>query len=281
MPRITYTTFSLTYSPNDDNKVLIPHSWFKEFCSHYIIGTEHTQKGMLHLQCGIQTVRPQHAHNLKTTFTRALGLMGVKLTKEQNKVAVKIKPHADWMYLVGYCLKECKDPIMQPKTFFTKETIDEANSRYDSGQAMYNGFKRASNKLTVDQLADLIISTYHYNYPDEPSIHQSLFNDYIRCISKYISFSTYQKIRHESLFEYVNHRLSLIERKFSPSIIYKLYTDDKIIKNKILSDSKDKDALSNQTSEEEISDTESCTSSYREEFESVYDSDEEPSRLLA
>lgn len=273
MKRSTYTIFSLTYRPKDPHKVQVPTKWFNDNCSHYIVSFEKEDEG-LHLQCGIQTSKPQHVHNLKTTFKRALNKLGIKLTPDENKVAIKIKPHADWMYLVGYCLKEQTRPILHPPSYFNEELIREAKTRYESGEAMYAGFKRQSNKLTIDQIADLIVTSYHHTYPLESSIHQEHINSYLRVISDHYSFSTYQKIKHESLLEYVNNRLSnLVASELNYTSKVELFTEDKTIKNKILSKGTD----AQDSVQTESFDTSSCSSAYREEFESIYSDEEETS----
>lgn len=186
---------SLTYRP--PTGTLIPIGDFQTILTSkkvlkYYIGAEKAQaEAINHYQCWLSTTysRPD---NFRTAISKSL--------PEVTNVSLKIesiKPD-DVEYVLGYCQKEQLDH----RTNVMKEELDKAKTSYQNRLIVKSKAVKEKSSLGVDQI---------YRMLKEEHIQKGLkhfdskiYEQFMRIYDEEISFSTYQRIRKDSLIERLN-----------------------------------------------------------------------------
>lgn len=203
MAKQNYNTWSITISPKNDLEKEVRSSdlraWLDDHCSHYVMGFEKGKNGHEHYQIGIETHKPMRQDKLRMKILEYCRFD----TDTVVSVALKVHRHQDLFYLLGYCMKEEK--VFNYK-FPDAVTEQECRDKYATGKSDYvrNEDTRTNenkNSWSVDTVAEqLIVWCKSFKktllYPEDYKL-------FVKENRSKIKFTVYQKIKFETLQEYL------------------------------------------------------------------------------
>lgn len=186
-----HKTFSITIRPkNGIGGVDIEEikRWLDDKKYRYVIGLE--QKN--HYQMAIQLDKGTTTSNLRRKLVQYIEWQDGDI----EKIALVIRKHWDWNYLIGYCSKEY---VLHSN--LTLEEHDKANEYYKKGEGKYvqPSYTWRNIKWNIDDFVNNFVNwlrTCKYAYSHE------LLMRYCNKNKDKFSYNTYQKINKTTLEEY-------------------------------------------------------------------------------
>jgi len=186
MPAKASDVFSITIRPPADE---MPErkdieTWLNSQGKFWICAWEKNS----HYQIGIRTAKAVRSDNLRRSLCKALDATF-------TSVALVIKAHDDWEYLIGYCAKEAVEPDL---TTAGAIDIDACTAKYKERRTLID--QLASQKISgIDAVVEKIVLECKKERKHSEKFIERMFGKVIH----ELPFTLFQRINKLRLYEFV------------------------------------------------------------------------------
>lgn len=234
--------FSITIRPHPDNALLdfqFLKKYFDRNFSESLVSIENKN----HYQCAVISKTDKRPDNIKKTLMDCYQKADGRLfTDDERKSAICVKITADIEYTIGYVQKETSPIYNTIKTY----DLQKCYEKYKTGIGKFDKTDNVATKFTMNQIAELFVESFFLI----PFWNTKSISDYIptylREVSPFVSYQTYQKIKQESFLEYLNLR---VDFQRHGGIVKDLKTKNKNFINILSIDKNIENAVEEQESE--------------------------------
>lgn len=193
--------YSITYRPLNLCAIDVMERYFKEYkhTKCYYIGAETGTKDkddtINHYQIACELGEKQ-VSNVRNRLVKYLQKEGYS---EDWKIALVLNTvkDSDWSYILGYCQKEARIG----RTTIQSQVLEQATVFYNQ-KKLFLTDNMKSKKWTKDQIVNIFVA--HCRSNNIPVFSVPRWDDFIQDNEENITFSTYSKMRQETVMDWVN-----------------------------------------------------------------------------